>query len=91
MLIFCVNLPPSESTDIGIQKVNAFDDSYTNHRNNVMVILGGDFNVTCIDKNTEFTNTFKSTELSNFVKMHYLCHPYFIIFNLSMNGPVCKG
>ena len=74
--IFGMYLPSDCKIDNYRQEFNCVDDLYTHYSNYGNVILAGDFNASCINKNNEFTNTLKSKELKSFIDRHGINHPF---------------
>ena len=58
--IFGVYLPADGLIDNYRQELNALDDLYSYYINFGNVIVAGNLNVSCINKNLEFSNTMKS-------------------------------
>ncbi|CAC5385645.1 unnamed protein product [Mytilus coruscus] len=87
IFIFGVYLPADGSIDNYRQELNALDDLYTYYINYGKVVVAGDFNASCINKNLQFTNTTKSKELQNFVHRHYICHPFTDTCKTLLKGP----
>ncbi|CAG2250536.1 unnamed protein product [Mytilus edulis] len=87
IFIFGVYLPADGSIDNYRQELNALDDLYTYYINYGKVVIAGDFNASCINKNIQFTNTVKSKELQNFVQRHYIFHPFTDSCKTPIKGP----
>ncbi|CAG2249402.1 unnamed protein product [Mytilus edulis] len=87
IFIFGVYLPADGSIDNYRQELNALDDLYTYYINYGKVVVAGDFNASCINKNLQFTNTTKSKELQNFVHRHNICHPFIDTCKILPKGP----
>lgn len=87
VFIFGVYLPADGSIDKYRHEIHVLDDLYSYYSSYGRVILAGDFNACCINKNREFTNTLKSNELTQFVSRHSLCHPFTAAYQISMKGP----
>ena len=74
LFIFGAYLPSDECIDNYKAELNALDTLYTYYSEYGKVIIAGDLNGSCINKDIGRTNKVKSNELLNFVQRHGLLY-----------------
>ncbi|CAG2242588.1 unnamed protein product [Mytilus edulis] len=72
LFIFGAYLPSDESVDNYRTELNILDALYTHYSNYGNVIIAGDLNASCLEKDKLCSNKYKSAELIKFVKRYQL-------------------
>ncbi|CAC5359457.1 unnamed protein product [Mytilus coruscus] len=72
IFIFGAYLPSDESVDNYRTELNILDTLYTHYSNYGNVIIAGDLNASCLEKDKLCSNRYKSAELMKFVKRYQL-------------------
>ena len=72
IFIFGVYLPADGLIDNNRQELNALDDLHTYYINYANVIVAGDLNAGCINKNLNLTNTIRIVQANSLSVVHLL-------------------
>ena len=69
-------LPAENSIDFYKEELSKLQDLYYYYSRYGHVVIGGDFNASCLEADRRYSNSYKSRELLNFVERNNLYHPY---------------